>query len=425
MPARELHLFILWSAARHAERRIIDYLKTHCTVVASLEVEWSAELFSQNLTRFYGQDLPAGSHKEAHCGTGPFLLVVVQDMKPEYAERQTSKGPGYVNTSTFDSKKLFREWTGGGHKIHATNNPQETSHDLTLLTGLNPQDFLKKYPVGSTGSLKQDLSGARGWPHVRDLLYVLNACTPYVVLRNFEPLPDEYNLAGHGDIDFLVDDLSRMVFVSNAKKVHAENYRVHYTAQISGEPVPMDFRFVGDGYMDANWERDLLRNRVWCEKGFYAPPPEAYFYSLLYHAAVHKRAVADDYRVRLAKLGSELGITDATETNLGESLYRRGLIDLYLLRNGYRYVRPTDKTVYFNPELAGAAELAQQVKLLRKELKAALMREQELKENLHRVLGSQSWRITAPIRRVRSLFTSWAKGSAGQKLAAPTQGESF
>jgi hypothetical protein len=202
-------------------------------------------------------------------------------------------------------------------------------------------------------------------------------------------------------------------------KVHAESYRVHYMTQISGEQIPMDFRFVGDGYMDPSWESDLLRNRVWCERGFYTPSGEAYFYSLLYHAAVHKRAVADDYRVRLAKLGTELGIKDATEANLGESLYRRSLIDSYLFRNGYRYVRPTDTTVYFNPELAGIKELKQQIELTRKELKGALEREQKLMEDLRRVLKSQSWRITKPMRQLRSLLASWVKGSLRQKLAAP------
>jgi hypothetical protein len=278
--------------------------------------------------------------------------------------------------------------------------------------------------VGSVASLKQDLSGARGWPHLKDLLYVLNACNQYIVLRNFEPLPNEYNLAGHGDIDFLVDDLSRMVFVCNANKVHEEHYRVHYTVQISGEQIPMDFRFVGDSYMDSNWERELLRNRVWHDRGFYTPSPEQYFYSLLYHAAVHKRAVAEDYVVRLAKLGTELGISDASETNLGEPLYRRSLIDSYLFQKGYRYVRPTDRTVYFNPEVAGADELAHQIKLTRKELQAALKREQCLKEDLQRVLESRSWQATAPMRRVRSWIASWVKGSPHHKPPRPKRGES-
>jgi hypothetical protein len=98
------------------------------------------------------------------------------------------------------------------------------------------------------------------------------------------------------------------------------------------------------------------------------------------------------------------------------------LIDAFLFRNGYRYVRPTDKTVYFNPEFAGADELVQQVKLTRKELKAALRRQQELREDLHRILDSHSWKITAPIRRVRSLIASWSKAFS-QKLAAPASDE--
>ena len=42
----------------------------------------------------------------------------------------------------FDSKFMYREWTGGGHKIHCTNSIDETNHDLTLLLDKNAEDYL-------------------------------------------------------------------------------------------------------------------------------------------------------------------------------------------------------------------------------------------------------------------------------------------
>ena len=38
-------------------------------------------------------------------------------------------------------KEKFRDLTGGGHKIHSTNSPLETNHDLTLLLGINYNDY--------------------------------------------------------------------------------------------------------------------------------------------------------------------------------------------------------------------------------------------------------------------------------------------
>ena len=141
----EIHLFILWEKARFMQTEILDDINKNFKILHIHEIMWDREYFSSNLTRFYGEKLPKNSQKERSCGTGAFLLVVVIDYNPIYRIRQTSKGASIVNVNMFDSKEMYRKWTGGGHLIHGTNSVEESSHDLTMLIGLNPKDYLDRY----------------------------------------------------------------------------------------------------------------------------------------------------------------------------------------------------------------------------------------------------------------------------------------
>ncbi len=343
----ELHLFIIWEHARARQNRILGDIAENFTVTAVCEITWSDEHFSRNLTRFYGQNLPDGSHKEIHCGRGAFLLVVVEDPSPEYHERTTSHGPAVVNVRMFDRKQLYRKWTGGGHRIHATDSQKEAAHDLALLMGKSISDFRHEHPhawSGQTEVLARDLMGARGWSSITELFYVLNSAARYVVLRNFECLPDAYTLEAHGDIDLLGTNPVELQYVLNATPVFPNQPRVLHYVEVDGKQVLFDFRHVGDNYYDELWERDILERRIQDPKGFYRPNPEDYFYSLVYHALVHKREVAADYMARFIRLATAAGVAleNAQENRL------QSVLDKYLSQNGYRYTEPHDMSVYFN-----------------------------------------------------------------------------
>ena len=142
---KEVHLFILWENARKKENEILEDIRNNFNILGMYNIKWNKKLFSNNLSRFYGTNLPENSGKEQHCGNGDFLLVIVEDENPIYEERETSKGIQIVNINMFDKKTYYRELTGGGHKIHATNSVAETNHDLALLLGKNVQDYLKDY----------------------------------------------------------------------------------------------------------------------------------------------------------------------------------------------------------------------------------------------------------------------------------------
>lgn len=299
------HLFVLWEKSQNKEAVLRD-LERRFEVVQVRYVVW--QRFSETLARFYMKDV-VGLGKVARCGSGPFIAVVVDDPEPMMDLRRTTSGIRMVNTRVFDAKQEYRRWAGDPDTVHATDDDFETRHNLAML----------------------DEPGVPDWPHVGELFRVLDAYTPYVVLRNYEPLPGEYNVAGHGDIDFLVGDLDAAVYALGAVKVFPEPYRVHYQVQIAGEQVPIDLRFLGDGYFDPLWQQDVLDRRV-RGFGFWHPNDEDYYWTLLYHAYAHKGGLRPDYREVLERLRPG-------DAHSADDLVR------YMGANGYWVTVPDDHTV--------------------------------------------------------------------------------
>lgn len=348
---KEIHLFIIWQNAYVETHRIIDDIKKRFGFCDIYEIHWSRERFSENLSRLYGQKLPPNSSKELHCGIGPFTLIVVSDSNPNYGMRKSSSGPMSVNTNIFDAKSRYRQWTGGGHKIHATNTFEEVNHDLVLLLGLNIKDYLHKQKDkrwnGKTTIIKKDLSGSQGWNGLGELFYVLNSTVDYVVLRNFERLPEKYRLESHGDIDLLVSDYKETLWITNSKPLFKENYRVHNQVRIIGQDVAFDFRFFGDNYYDEPWERKILKDRVLEKNAFFRPNDEDYFYSLLYHALVHKPKIKDDYIEKLISLADRAKIENFYPKMFSDMKALKSFLDNYLQSVGFNYTRPNDFSVYY------------------------------------------------------------------------------
>ena len=88
------------------------------------------------------------SDKEKHVGSGKFLLIVVLDENPLYKVRRTSRGGKDVNINMFDSKEMYRKWTGGGHRVHGSNNVSESGHDLGILLGKTYEELWQIYNEG-------------------------------------------------------------------------------------------------------------------------------------------------------------------------------------------------------------------------------------------------------------------------------------
>lgn len=397
---QEIHLFILWENALYKKQEILKDMQESFDILGMYNITWSKEKFSENLSRFYGTNLPKGCGKEEHCGNGTFLLVVVRCNNPKYEDRDTSKGIQRVNTSMFDKKTYYRELTGGGHRVHATNSEIETNHDLTLLLGKSIKDFVKENNSwdGNEINLQKDLFGANGWSDAKEMFYALNNCINYALLRNYETLPEEIYVNEHNDIDIICDSFENAAYVLNAKKVFNEEYRVHYKTVVGQGFANFDLRYIGDDYYFKQLEEDLLKTKIYNEKGFYTISNDYYFYTLLYHALLHKPSFSEDYKNRLSKMNKEF-------ENLENEQQYLEMLQKWLMQNEYIVTKPIDKSVQFNKE--NAKRLSPLVYKDNSSMEEAIIQNEELKnenkrlrEELVSVYNSKSWKITEVLRKI-------------------------
>lgn len=340
----ELHLFIIWSNAKNKETEILADMAARFKILGIHTITWDKKHFSANLTRFYGENLPPHSNKEKLCGNDPFTLIVVLDESPLYRPRMTSKGSKTVNVNIFDSKEMYRHWTGGGHMIHGTNSDEEVRHDLILLTGMSKTDYLKKVEKEGTAlkDVFHEMPGENGWDSMDQVLYVLNETIEYVVLRNFAGLFSDFNKSVHGDVDILATKRYLAQLALNAKPVYRSKRRVRHIVRIGDGGAYFDIRYVGDNYYCKTWEKQILAKRVWNEDGYYRPDEENYLYTLLYHALVQKKKIADDYSKVFA----------ASFAGQSEEQLKRTLKN-YLRDHNYSMKEPYDYTVSFNESVTG------------------------------------------------------------------------
>lgn len=190
---------------------------------------------------------------------------------------------------------------------------------------------------------RKDLLGSSSWRSIKEFCSVLNCCLEWVVLRNFEFLPDNF-WGNDKDIDLLCSDIDLFERVANAQR--KGNGISNFTVSISDKTLPIDARFIGDGYYDKCWQRDMLTARV-IKAGVPILCLEDHYYSLFYHAKLHKKAVKPEYFERLCQLAAANHVSLTPEDlTLDEKCVR--LIDAFLKRKGYVIEFPRDISCHMN-----------------------------------------------------------------------------
>ena len=346
---------------------ILSDLKKKFELLQVYEVNWSSEFFSDNMSRFYGVNLPPGAFKADQHDFGPFLLCIIEDKYPTYGNRETSKGETYVNINTFNAKQTYRSWTGGGNHIHSSYTPAESEHDIVLLLGKNLKDIRNSLPEKWDNKIKainSDLVGSKGWKNTSQLFYVLNATVNYLVLRNFENISDLNTSVRNSDIDILTNQVEEIRFITNAKKILEEKNQEFHLVMIANNDVLLH---VGEQYYDPKWANDILNRKVLSQHGFYIPNDEDHFYSLLYRALVQKPMVSDDYIERLVSLSSKLKINNLTREDFSTYDTVIEILDAYMRKMGYEYM-PRDYSVFYNSETVDFAITKREHRMFREKL---------------------------------------------------------
>jgi len=347
MREREAQVFIVWSKGLEQREKIIENIQTKFEIIECIDTTWSKEKFSENLSRFYGENLPKNSSKEKHCGTETFLCIIVRDNNPEYDLRETSKGMKTVNVNMFDAKQLYRSWTGGGHKIHGSDNITEARSNMYLLYGIKYEDIVNSDKLGVAKTHREDLIGANGWKSLDDIFNAFNELSNYVVLRNFVNIENELNNL-HPDIDVLTDDKRLIADIANGKPTYKDKKRVQHLVMVNNQKVFFDLRFVGDNYYDYQWEQQILNTRVKYEN-LYVPNSVNHFYSLMYHAFIHKEKLIKDYIFKLISLSEKENLNYDKKSFLDFKVLDD--LNVFMMANNYQFVEPRDLTVYYNIKL--------------------------------------------------------------------------
>jgi len=344
----EIQLFVIWSKGRYAETDILSDIATKFEIIQTFSITWSPYMVHRNFTRFYDTKLPQNSQKETYAGAGEFKLIVIRDNNPNYDYRRTSKGKFLVNTNMFDSKAKYREMTGGGHKIHGTNDLLELKHDLVLLLGLSLKDFMAKYDKPNEPnidvSLSQDLPGTIGWKSFDELFYVLNQCDDYVVLRNSDNISTEYFELNKGDVDILVKDRNRCLYLLGDLSCIDSEVNADSKVSIDNKIILFEVYEAGHNLFENNYELYLFDNRV--SKGnMYCLPKELEFYTLIYHALVFHKNLSNKHNDRISKLIKEQNKFQNLEVNQ-KNLAK--ILKVFFKKLGFAFIPPNNSGIFFN-----------------------------------------------------------------------------
>lgn len=345
-----LYIFVIWENGRSKENFLLEEIKKKFIIRDIYEIKWTTKNFPNNMKRFYGPKLGNVFTKTTDCGTGPLLLIIISDPNPKFGKRRTSNGMELVNISIFDSKKLYRKLTGVGYAIHSSITDKETNDDLTMLLGKNIDDISKNLPEKWDGKIKKlesDLIGQNEWKDMNQLFYVLNSTTNYVVLRNFEGLPENYQNYDHNDIDILTDDFLRTPYITNGGK-SSFNKEFSSFVKVGDKSIKFDFGYPGDNYFDEKWAYDILKRRVF-EHGLYTPSKEDYFYTLFYHAVFHQQKISDEYKNKLIKLSIELKLNKINSNIFGNIEESKKFIEKYMKKKNYSHTFSKRYIIFHNP----------------------------------------------------------------------------
>lgn len=224
---REIHVFVIWSRALDVAPDILADIEHHFLIRDVFRVDWGKEHFSRSMSRFYGGVLPANAEKELHCGTDPFMVVVVEDERPHYGPRPAPKG--VVNVAMFGAKRRYRKWADGGHRVHATVDPAEADHDLFLLVGRRSADYLAVTERWD-GRVREHgaLIGTTGWRDEAELLTALEVSTQ---------VEQQYAETG---LKLQVQDRVRAALTANAHLRSSGPGSELYDVRIASRPTPLE-----------------------------------------------------------------------------------------------------------------------------------------------------------------------------------------
>lgn len=167
---KELQIFLIWNKGRYMEKQIINDIASKYDILQAFEISWPNKSFPGNITRFYNKNMRGGYSKTKECGTDDFIFLVCYDLQPEYVV--DPRHPEGSNKNAIINKSLYRQWTGGGFLVHASDNFNEVEENLLFILGMSIDEFLSKYNHKWDGTYvrhEKNMPGAPCWKNLEEL----------------------------------------------------------------------------------------------------------------------------------------------------------------------------------------------------------------------------------------------------------------
>ena len=268
-----------------------------------------------------------------------------KDTNPCYLFEQASACKQVLNKNMKLLKEDMRLKIGGSKEscftIHTSYNTEEA---LLVLEPLKLSHMVKR-PV---------------FKNFKELFDMLNnkPLLKYVVQRSFHEIeePMNYWLSGK-DVDIIVNDYYYFKALTGArscgnKKIMRENdnkYNIQSKININGVEVAFDIRFVGDNYVDENWENDMLdRKIIHTLKNnvqIYIPNVQDEMYSLIYNIIIQKPNPTKSKHI--PRVRNLIKLSGEDEINFNNIREVKNRLNEFLQKNNYKYKKPFDKNVGF------------------------------------------------------------------------------
>ena len=309
-------------------------LATFAQVIIEYDIYWSHKHLSRNKKRL---GIPIDKLSEYAERDEIHLKAIIYSIgSPQYQKVAPERYE--VTWNTVELERVIKLAVVG------STNIEEFFFYATLLVGPTFIEHLTSFSSEVLHyKIAADLVGAKGWNSFEELLSVATLCCDWLVLRNGEFLPNNF-WGNDKDMDILCRDLAPFLLVINADRKGQGIANFYVT--VEGQALDVDARFLGDEYYDRAWQEDMLATKV-----YQGVVPhlniEHYFYSLLYHARIHKNVVKAIYVPRLRQMAQVLEL-NFDEQILSHDQCFAQFIDAYFQRKTYQFTYPKDYACYEN-----------------------------------------------------------------------------
>lgn len=339
---KEIHTIISWNGEKNYPK-VNEYIKKF--PVENIKVLFNEKIsLSQDEGKKIAKKIYNSNSAPNRVINGCVQLLIIEDSKPMYSHEKATSCWQVLNKSMKIIKEDMRTKIGGSIKnygsFHTSYNTEEA---LIVLEAFNLKKYINRPKFKDFNELFDFLNNSKN--------------LKYVIQRSFHEI--EYGISyfnNSNDIDILVNDYYYFKALTGARsnnrakmRDNDNGYNVQSTINIGKKEIKFDIRFVGDNYVDSNWEKDMLNRRILhtLKQNITIATPNIQdeLYSLVYHIIIQKKNPSKSKHIpRVQKLIQDI---NKNSIDFQDIKSVRTFLDSFMKENSYEYKKPKDIIVNF------------------------------------------------------------------------------